>query len=390
MRLLLCLGVLAQIAAGQQLSLGVIGGFSATDAFQNRTATFGPGGSFRSNHAYSQSKDWMGGAAFEVRFGEWSLEADAIFRQLHLTQEKIQSDGRPFGAEKTPVVTWEIPVLAKYRLPTQGIRPFFEGGPTYRTTGNKNGTNPSHFGVTAGAGVEMQWRHFRIAPTVRYTRWGRDNTRFDPTLSAPHQVEFLVGISTDSGTGWQPLGSRVSLGVIMGTNLTADVATESRITVQGASTLVSTEGPGPRNLAIGPYAEVPLPWNLSVEVDAVHRHIAIRRVVTVLGPRPPGLPPTCCDSVQNANIWEFPVLFKKSFGRGTVRPFVGLGPTFRRPQGLTTPSPYGVVTTAGAQVKWRRLRLSPSLRFMRWGEERLGGGSPVRRNQTQFLMAFGF
>lgn len=385
---LFCLTVVGCAAFGQQMSLGVVGGFSSTDAFQDRTAVYPPGSSFRSNHAYSDAKDWVAGAALEIRFGDWSVEADAMFRQLHLKQDRIQGDGLPFPIEKYPVVTWEVPVLAKYRLPGRNLRPFLAAGPSFRTAGNTNGTSPSHFGVTAGAGVEMRWGNFRFAPTVRYTRWRRDDRSFEPTLTAPNQVEFLLGISPEAASLWQPLGRHVSIGVILGTNVTDDVDTVSQTIEARPTSVVNATQPGPRNLALGPYVEVYLPWDLSVEADAVHRHISSRSTTTFLGPRPPGVAPECCDNVRNNNIWEFPILLKKSFRFRSVRPFVGAGPTFRRPQGLRSPSPYGAVAAVGAEVRWRKLRISPSLRFSRWAGDR-GGDSPVRINQLLFLVGVG-
>lgn len=49
-------------------------------------------------------------------------------------------------------------------------------GPSFRLDGNFNGTVPSHYGVTAGAGVEARLGRIKISSAVRYTRWGRERT----------------------------------------------------------------------------------------------------------------------------------------------------------------------------------------------------------------------
>jgi hypothetical protein len=55
-------------------------------------------------------------------------------------------------------------------------------------------TGASHYGVTAGLGVEMRLRPLKIAPGLRYTRW-------DPESAAAfeagnlNRLEFLTGFS---------------------------------------------------------------------------------------------------------------------------------------------------------------------------------------------------
>ncbi len=157
---LACLGTVS----AQNLSLGIAGGGAPTDAFESSTVA---GHGF-----YSQSADYLIGVTLEYHLPRgFSVEADALFRELHLTETATDY------LTHTPVVTWEFPVLAKYRFHGPKVTPFVEAGPAFRTTGNLNDTNPSHAGVAAGAGVETHWRGLNIAPTVRYTRWARDKFR---------------------------------------------------------------------------------------------------------------------------------------------------------------------------------------------------------------------
>ena len=93
-----------------------------------------------------------------VRAG-FSIEAGGIYK--------------PIGISKNSVLTWEFPVLLKYRWNVRAMRPFAEAGPSFRASGNlQSSVPPSSFGFTAGAGIEKQAGRIRIAPALRYTRWG--------------------------------------------------------------------------------------------------------------------------------------------------------------------------------------------------------------------------
>ncbi len=107
----------------------------------------------------------------------FALEVNGLYRRLH------------FDTGSEVVVTWQIPVLAKYKLRRASTAPYVQGGPSFRLAGNLNGTNPSHFGGTVGSGVEFALGPAKVAPGLRYTRWGaRDATK-------PNQVELLATIT---------------------------------------------------------------------------------------------------------------------------------------------------------------------------------------------------
>lgn len=114
------------------------------------------------------------------------LEVNGLYRRLHF------SDGPEV------VVTWQIPVLAKFRFSASKASPFVEVGPSFRLTGNRNATDPSHYGITTGAGVEVRLKRLRVAPVLRYTRWAEDGRLIvspPQTLTHLNQVELLVGFS---------------------------------------------------------------------------------------------------------------------------------------------------------------------------------------------------
>lgn len=72
----------------------------------------------------------MIGARVEVRITQrWSVLADGLYREMQATTAAVLSDGTLNSVSPAPVVTWEIPVLARYNFGGRRIRPFLEAGP---------------------------------------------------------------------------------------------------------------------------------------------------------------------------------------------------------------------------------------------------------------------
>lgn len=92
------------------------------------------------------------------------------------------------------VVTWEFPMLAKYRLRFRTVKPLIELRPSFGSSGNLNSTAPSVYGGTAGIGVEVPVGRLKIAPVLRYTHWAADGECLQPRTKR-NQVELLVGLS---------------------------------------------------------------------------------------------------------------------------------------------------------------------------------------------------
>ena len=117
---------------------------------------------------------------FEV-YKNLVLAANGIYRPLHGTE----------GSVRFAVLTWEFPVLAKYKFrPSHPLRPFVELGPSFRTDGNFNGPRPSHYGITGGAGLEARVGKVKISPMVRYTRWAKERSP-EPPQAPSHRSTFL-------------------------------------------------------------------------------------------------------------------------------------------------------------------------------------------------------
>jgi hypothetical protein len=159
-------------ASAQPFSVGVMGGASLTEDFQNKiieapfTAPI---------TAYSTPKRWIAGATAEVRLAfHFSIEADVLYHELEFTQAAVEPNGTLNSVSPAPVVTWEFPILAKYRFSIPLVKPFVDAGPAFRSAGNLNGTSPSNHGFAAGLGVEVRLWRLTIAPQFRYLRFAHD------------------------------------------------------------------------------------------------------------------------------------------------------------------------------------------------------------------------
>ncbi len=387
--MLLRYGVLSFLiltCSAQTVSVGFAGGGAVTDAFE--TVNAGVPETFTS---YSQARDYVVGLTLEYRLGRsFSVEGDALYRELHLTVAFVEPNGVLYAVSPSPVVTYELPLMAKYRFHWWKVDPFVEAGPAFRPTTNLN-ANPSHYGVTAGIGVTVRWRQFEITPMVRYTRWVHDRPLGNSAESGSDQVEVLVGVSGHPSSPWHPLSRRVELGMVGGTTIFHDVPASttavliSRVPTgsvgfqQEPATMYVTGGD---TFLLGPALEVPFLKHFSLEVDGLHHSIEVsRRTVLSNG--------EVADSFSGAEAltWEFPVLGKYRFGAGRVTPFVEAGPSFRL---LTeNSSVFGIGGGAGLEVRWRSLKIAPALRFTHWGPQ--GYHIPSTKvivNQVEFVTGF--
>jgi len=136
--------------------------------------------------------------------------------------------------------------------------------------------------------------------------------------------------------------------------------------------------------AIGPMAELHLPFGFSVEGDALYRPMDIGLVnatpssVTAIG--------------LNATSWEFPILGKYHFLHlPLINPCVEAGPSFRH---VTAGyfSSAGFILGAGVEIKIARIRIEPELRYNRWGTDAQTALThlPTQVNQAEFLVGIAF
>src|SRR5688572_26034360 len=190
-------------AFGQKLSLGFIGGMALTDGLQRSsgplegveidpaTGMLTPGSGTQTTNISRTSP--VVGVALELALRDrLSIEFDGLYRPLN---SQDFTDVTWLGFTRSTdftVLTWEFPILAKYRVPIRKATTFFELGPALRASGNLNGANPSRYGTTAGLGVEIRPGRFTIAPTLRFTRWAADQSAGSMTTHR-NQAELVFG-----------------------------------------------------------------------------------------------------------------------------------------------------------------------------------------------------
>ncbi len=79
---------------------------------------------------------FVGGIMGEFRMSlKSSIEIESLYRRLR------------FRESPDVVLTWEFPILAKYKLSSRRFAPFVAAGPVFRATGNLNNVDPSHWGI---------------------------------------------------------------------------------------------------------------------------------------------------------------------------------------------------------------------------------------------------
>jgi hypothetical protein len=134
--------------------------------------------------------------------------------------------------------------------------------------------------------------------------------------------------------------------------------------------------------------EVHLPFGFSIEADGLYRPLRLITDVTNAG-----LPGMGRDSV-NHKSWEVPILGKYRFlHTPLIKPYVSAGPNFRF---LDAPldhfmSNHGFALGGGVEVKAYKLRVSPELRYTRWGgDSSFTFNTKSNPNQVELLVGVTF
>jgi hypothetical protein len=155
-------------AFGRPMSVGIVSGMSLTKLLQERhdfdLATT----------VSSEQNTLVAGFMIEVPlFKRLFAETDVLYRPAHEIDGRTLPDGSVQNGPRAAFLTWEIPVLAKYKKFSR-FGPLLEIGPTFRLISHANSENYSHHGVTAGVGISTPIAALNVAPTIRYTHWGKD------------------------------------------------------------------------------------------------------------------------------------------------------------------------------------------------------------------------
>ncbi len=392
---LIAMHLLTPDALAQRLSFGVVVGGYANRDFDSQ---YVPRAGFPPDIVESDSGGYVVGPSIDVRlWPQLSFGAEALYKPLRYRQAATFQSGEVIGFAPATVVTWQFPVLAKYKFSLGRMRPFLEGGASFRATGNLNSASPSHYGITAGLGVETEWRKFRIAPRVRYTRWAEDPWYANVRTRAD-QLEFLVGVSYAAASDTYPLGRRISLGAVLASPLTDEfrATTQTVFNPSSGAFVTLRTFSDPRRVGIGPLVELSLSPRFSIEGNAIARSFrGATKVLNSGGTTNSGL--FFSSSFSSGGTWEFPVLAKYRLTTGVVRPFLALGPSFRLPKEIAGAwlSNYGATAGAGVEIPWKRIKIAPALRYTHWGHDRprvagMHGNSGIFRNQVQVSVGVSF
>jgi len=150
---------------------------------------------------------------------------------------------------------------------------------------------------------------------------------------------------------------------------------------------------------IGPTVELRLPAGFGLEADALFRHFQYNGSTNAVD-----------ELIRStaSNAWEFPLLVKYRTPGVFVKPFLDGGVAFDHWSGLkqitatagaltsssnTSGSNAGFVVGAGIELHLPLVRLSPEIRYTRWGAANvtdLGGALRSNQNQAEFLVGLTF
>jgi len=205
-------------AFSQPFTLGVKVGMPAND-FLDAVQTSGI-------NYHSLTNRYLVGPTGEIRlpFG-LAVEVDALYRHYNFqTAATFNAPGGTLTANGS-TGAWEFPLLAKYRFPTNIVRPFLDAGVAWDTLQGfkqaitvvspvpisppSNLNQPAHnttTGFVIGGGLDIHVPFVHVSPEVRYTHWGNPHfdasnvlSRIGTTLSGfssnQDQVEVMVGIT---------------------------------------------------------------------------------------------------------------------------------------------------------------------------------------------------
>ena len=138
-----------------------------------------------------------------------------------------------------------------------------------------------------------------------------------------------------------------------------------------------------KRYTFGPSIEIRVLGWLTLEADALYRSAEY--------------------STATGSTWEFPLLAKHVRGKGPVRPFMNGGFSFHRLSGLKQfvgtlgagdRTNTGAVTGGGLELHLPRVKISPEIRYTRWGTRNIIPAALTQfisnRNQAVFLIGITF
>ena len=126
----------------------------------------------------------------------------------------------------------------------------------------------------------------------------------------------------------------------------------------------------------GPYVELRIPKNNSIELDALHRSYDY-------------------GSAGDGSSWEFPLVLKHRIGQHLIKPYFEGGAAFSRLSDINLStlkqrSNFGLVVGGGLEFNLLFLKISPEFRYTGWTMDNFQGSIDTNRNQFAVLMGIGF
>ena len=190
------------LAPAQIVSFGVKAGVPLNSALPN----------FDFGSSMVDTGRWTLGPTVELRLVHgFSLEVDALYRGYRLVFNSVDSPFAVGGvnfpsrliSDRQDTKIWDFPLLLKYRFTAGLVHPFLVAGYTWShessdevafsnclgtsdvcNASNQNASlnapanstqSRNRGGPTAGIGVELKYGKVKIAPEMRYTRFGNPN-----------------------------------------------------------------------------------------------------------------------------------------------------------------------------------------------------------------------
>lgn len=175
--------------------------------------------------------------------------------------------------------------------------------------------------------------------------------------------------------------------------------------VQAAENNPALFGSEDQRYLVGPTIELNLPFRFSVQLDALYGNFTYRSVAGSQAGQ------TIANAITSSDQWQFPLQLKYRFSGEVLRPFVNTGASFRHlynlnqvPQFITGPSTgqinigsntkAGFVIGGGVEFKLGPIKISPEVRYTRWGADTfrqgIGGVFDLNSNEAQFLVGLTF
>ena len=126
----------------------------------------------------------------------------------------------------------------------------------------------------------------------------------------------------------------------------------------------------------GPDVELRLPDGFGVELDALYQTFEYRQIV----PSP--------TRDQNSHTWEFPLLLKKKFLPGPIKPYLEAGAAFSHlsvgdVRELDDRNTWGLVVGGGVDLKLGPVHFTPEVRYTGWTSRHFDSPGNIASVQSQ-------